>query len=135
MYQNTKTKNIREDLVEKDLCYKIVGVLMEVYKQLGSGHREQYYQRAIAAELTRQKYSFKQFVRTTLNYKDAPIGVYILDFLIEGRVVLEIKKDNYFSRQHIDQVNGYLKTLDLRLGILANFTKEGVKFKRIVNLY
>jgi len=128
-------KNIREDLVEKDLCYKIVGILMEVYKHLGSGHRERYYQRGVAEELKRQNYNYKQFVRVTLDYKDVPIGVYILDFLIEGRVVLEIKKDNYFSKQHIDQVNGYLRALGLKLGILANFTKEGVKFKRIVNLY
>ena len=108
---------------------------MEVFKQLGSGHREQYYQRAVAAEFKRQGYNFKQFVRVNLNYKGLPIGIYILDFLIEGRVILEIKKDNYFSKQHIDQVNGYLKALNLKLGILANFTKDGVKFKRIVNLY
>ena len=128
-------ENIRADLVHKELCYKIVGVLMEVYKQLGSGHREQYYQRGVAVELKKQGYLFEQFVRVALNYKDTPIGIYILDFLVEGRVVLEIKKDNYFSKQHIDQVNGYLKTLNLQLGILANFTKDGVKFKRIVNLY
>jgi GxxExxY protein len=134
MYENTKT-NIRDDLVEKELCYKIVGVLIEVYKQLGSGHREQYYQRGVAAELKKQGFHFQEFVRVNLNYKGTPIGIYILDFLIENKIVLEIKKDNYFSKQHIDQVNGYLKTLNLQLGILANFTKDGVKFKRIVNLY
>jgi GxxExxY protein len=135
MYQNTKVKNIREDLVEKELCYKIVGVLIEVYKQLGSGHREQYYQRGVVEELKRQGFIYEQFVRVPLQYKGLPIGVYILDFLIEGKIVLEIKKDNYFSKQHIHQVNGYLKVLNLQLGILANFTKNGVKFKRIVNVY
>lgn len=47
---------------------------------------------------------------------------------------MEIKKDAHFSHQHIKQVNGYLKALNLKLGILANFTKDGVKFKRVVNL-
>ncbi len=127
-------KNIREDLVHKELCYKIGGVLIEVFKQLGSGHREQYYQRGVAEELKRQGLDFKQQVRVELNYKDAPIGIYILDFLIEGKVILEIKKNEHFSIQHIKQVNGYLKVLNLQLGMLTNFTKDGVKFRRVVNL-
>ncbi len=126
--------NIRDDLIHKELSYKIVGVLFEVYKNLGSGHREAYYQRSIAEEFGRKGLLFKQQFRVDLNYKDVKIGVYIIDFLIEDKVILEIKKDEYFSSQHINQVNDYLKSLNLQLGILANFTKSGIKFKRIVNI-
>lgn len=77
-------KNIRADLVHKELCYKIVGVLIEVFKQLGSGHREMCYQRAVAEELKRQNLSFQEQVRVRLNYKEISIGIYILDFLVGG---------------------------------------------------
>lgn len=128
-------KNLRDDLVHKELSYEIVGVLIEVYKQLGSGHREIYYQRGIVEELKRKGLEFKQQVRVKLFYKEISIGVYVVDFVIDDKVVLEIKKDEYFSAQHIKQVNGYLKALNLQLGILANFTKSGVKSRRILNLY
>ena len=58
-----------------------------------------------------------------------------MDFLIDGKIILEIKKDTNFRRTNIEQVVGYLKETNLRLGIIVNFTKEGVKFKRILNLY
>jgi len=127
-------KKIRDDLVHKELSYKIVGVLIEVFKHLGSGHREQYYQRAVAEELKKQNIAFQEQVRVRLDYKDIKIGDYVIDFVVEDVVVLEIKKNEYFSKQYIYQTSGYLKALNLQLGILANFTKDGVKFKRIVNL-
>ena len=64
-----------------------------------------------------------------LNYKNERVGNYFLDFLIENKIILEIKKDERFSRRHIEQVYSYLK-----LGIIANFTKSGLKFKRILNI-
>jgi len=62
------------------------------------------------------------------------VGNYFLDFVIENKIVLELKKCNRISQKHIEQVYAYLKATDLKLEIIANFTKEGVKFKRIVNL-
>ena len=76
---------------------------------------------------------FLEQVSISLNYKTKRIGRYFLDFLIEDKIVLEIKKDKYFSKQNIDQVLGYLKATKLKLGIVANFTSNGLKFKRIVN--
>ena len=57
-----------------------------------------------------------------------------MDFLIEGKVVLEIKVGEHFSGSNINQLFGYLKATDLKLGILANFTRTGVKYKRIINI-
>lgn len=69
-----------------------------------------------------------------LKYKGELIGKYRLDFLIDDKIVLEIKKDKLFSKKNIEQTFAYLKSRKLKLGILANFTREGLKFKRIVNL-
>ncbi len=62
------------------------------------------------------------------------IGRYYLDFLVERRIILEIKKTDYFSKKNIEQVNAYLKITNLKLAILANFTPDGIKFMRLVNI-
>jgi len=124
----------RKDLVYPELSYAIVGVLFEVYKELGSGYQEKYYQKSVALELQKRHLAYKEQVFVPLTYKSEPIGKYYLDFLIEDKVALELKKDKPFSKKNIDQVYAYLKGKSLKLGILANFTKEGLKFKRIVNV-
>ena len=125
----------KKDLIHPQLSYKIVGALFEVFKQLGSGLEEKHYQRAVAAELKRIGLSFREQVYLSLKYKEEKIGSYYLDFLIENQVVLELKKNSGTSKQNIDQVNDYLQAYGLSLGIIANFTREGVRFKRIVNIY
>jgi len=108
--------------------------LFEVFKQLGNKHHEKYYQRAVAIELKKSNLSFTEQARIPLMYKDKAIGSYRLDFLVENKVALEIKKDNNFSYKNIEQVIAYLKALDLKLGILANFTAKGLQYKRILNI-
>ena len=66
-------------------------------------------------------------------YDNKLIGKRILDFLVEEKIVVEIKKGNRFSKSHIDQVLEYLKINNLKLAILINFGSEGVMFKRIIN--
>jgi len=73
-------------------------------------------------------------VSAPLAYGGKTIGRYYLDFLIADKIVLEIKKGDRFLKTNIDQVYAYLKRFNLKLGILANFTKGGLKFKRIVNV-
>jgi GxxExxY protein len=57
-----------------------------------------------------------------------------LDFLYEDIIVIELKQGNGFSKRNINQIYSYLKATGLKLGLLINFTRDGVKFKRIVNL-
>jgi len=123
----------RKDLFYPRLSYKIIGGLFEVHNSLGAGHYEKYYQRALANEFTRIKLSFKEQVYNPLIFKNKKVGSYYLDFLIEDKIILEIKKGDRFSKKHIDQVYSYLKSNNLKLGILANFGQSGVKFKRIIN--
>jgi len=124
----------RNDLVYPDLCYQIVGILFEIYKQLGNGYQEKYYQKILALEFKKCGLSYKEQVLAPLVYKGNKIGNYLLDFVIEGKIVLELKKGEKFSRKNIEQIYAYLKTTGLKLGIIANFTKDGVRFKRIVNI-
>ena len=60
--------------------------------------------------------------------------MYYFDFLIDKKIILEIKVGNYFSRKDIQQLFAYLKVSGLQLGIIAHFTSSGVKYKRVVNI-
>jgi GxxExxY protein len=135
MDTNPKTKvNIRKDLVYKELCYQIVGVLFDVYKELGHGHPEKTYQRAVAVLLEKRKYKFVEQLYSPVIFEGKVVGKNYMDFLIEDKVVLEIKKGDYFIPSDIDQVNKYLVAKNLQLGILAYFAPRTVHWKRIVNL-
>ena len=112
-----------------------MGVLFEVSKELGYGHKEKYYCNAIAEGFRAKRIPYKEQLYTPLLFKGKVVGKYYLDFLIDSKIVLEIKKGNmYSSRKHMEQIISYLKVNNLKLGILAQFTDEGVKYKRLVNI-
>ena len=117
----------------KDDSYKIVGVIIEVFKTLGYGYQEKYYYRAIKLALLKAGFKVSEQLFTPLLFNGQSIGRYYLDFLINDLIVLEIKVSNQIYPRHIHQVLGYLKAKNLKLGIIAAFTKDGVIFKRVVN--
>ena len=127
-------KLVRKDLIYPALSYQLVGILFEVYNQLGPGYHEKYYQRAIAAEFKKCNIVFNEQVFTPLQFKNQRIGRQYLDFLVEDKIALEIKKGNRFSKRNIEQIFNYLKTAKLKLGIIANFGSKDLKFKRVINL-
>lgn len=124
----------RIDLVYPELSYKIIGILFEIYNNVGYGYQEKYYQKAVANAFKELGVKFKERLPIKLNFKNQRIGIYFLDFLVEDKIILEIKKGEYFPKTNIEQVYSYLKTTGFKLGIIANFTKRGLKFKRAVNL-
>jgi GxxExxY protein len=69
-----------------------------------------------------------------VRFKEKDLGVYYFDFLVFDKIVVEIKKRNYFSIKDINQLRAYLKAVRLKLGLLIHFTNTGVKYRRIVNL-
>lgn len=101
---------------------------------MGGNYPEKYFQKAVASGLKNCGLSFKEQLMVPITFKGSKVGNYFLDFLIENKIILEIKKGEKFRRKNIEQVYNYLKATELKLGILANFTKSGLRFKRIVNI-
>jgi len=124
----------RNDLVYPELSYEIVGCAYEVWDELGPGHSEKIYQKSYAIVLRTKNKKFQEQVYYSLKFRDEIVGKGFLDFLIDDKIIVELKKDGNFSKTNIEQVLNYLKLSNLKLAILINFTKEGVKFKRIVNV-
>ena len=121
------------DIIEKELSYKVVGILMDIHRQLGNRYQEKYYQRAIAVALKRNGLDFKQELSINLNYAGEKIGRYSLDFLIENKIVLEIKCVPELKPIDFKQVLAYLKAEKIELGTLVNFRPESLVYKRILN--
>lgn len=121
-------------LLYPELSYQIVGLLYDVYNELGYGLKERQYQRAMAAALRKEDISFEEQLHMPLYYREEKVGNLYLDFLIEKKIILELKRGTTFSKKNIDQVYEYLKAYGMQLGIIAQFTPDGVKCKRIVNL-
>jgi len=120
-------------IIYKDLSYQIVGVLFDVFNQLGPGHNEKFYEKAMARGLATIGLEFKTQVPAHLFYKGVKIGRFFLDFLIENKIVLEIKVGRAFSKQNFNQIIEYIKITNKKLAILAIFSFSGVKFIRLLN--
>ncbi|MCX5749993.1 MAG: GxxExxY protein [Candidatus Saganbacteria bacterium] len=119
-------------LIHAELSYKLVGVLYKVYNELGGGYQEKIYQSAVRKELKKSGINFTEQLGIDLLYDDKKIGRYFLDFVIENKIVLELKVVPRFSPRDIMQVLGYLKQTGLELGILASMNRNGIIMKRIL---
>ena len=125
----------RDDLIYPELSYKVIGCAFDVYNELGFGHHENAYQRSISLALKNSGIHFKEQVFSPLLYKGNVVGRRYFDFLVEEKLIVELKKDHRFSKQHIDQVKEYLCRSGLKLALLINFTKTKVEYMRVLNLY
>lgn len=123
----------RDDLVYPELSYKIVGFSYEIFNQIGGGHKEAVYQKAYSVILKENNVPFKEQVYYPVRFMGKTIGKNFFDFLIDDKIVVELKKDMRFSKAHIDQVLNYLKVSNLKLAILINFGNQGAICKRIIN--
>ena len=124
----------KAELVYPELSYKIVGLLFEVYNELGPGHKEKVYEKALAALFEENNIQYKEQLFCPVVFKGKQIGKYFIDFLVEKKIVLELKQGIRTSKKNLDQVHTYLKTNDLKLGIIAQFGTDEVKFKRVLNI-
>ena len=128
---NKSNKNL-ENVVYPELSYKLVGLLYKVYNFLGGGYQEKYYQAAVRKELLTTNIPFLEQVKADLIYRSNVIGRYYLDFIIDHRIVLELKTAPVFAKRDIIQVLNYLKQSNLKLGVLVSFNRQNLTFKRIL---
>jgi GxxExxY protein len=119
---------------DETICTQVIGAAIEVHRHLGPGFLESIYRQALAWELAQQGFRVEEEKIIVVAYKQLQIAGQRLDLLINGRVVVEIKCVDAFHPIHRAQVLSYLKTTNLRLGLLLNFHEEVLKdgIKRVV---
>ncbi|MDD5593664.1 MAG: GxxExxY protein [Candidatus Margulisbacteria bacterium] len=118
-------------IVQPELSYKIMGVLFAVHNELGPNCNEKHYQRAIRDHFEKANIKFNEQLKVNIK-RPHYIATYYIDFLVESSVILEIKATPRFSRNHILQLLSYLRETGVELGILANFSRRNLIYKRIL---
>jgi GxxExxY protein len=122
------------ELIHKEITEKIIGASFEVHKFLGNGFQEVIYQRALAWEFEQVELSFHREIEQEIFYKhlSEPIGLRRADFVVEGKVLVELKAVIELEDVHLAQVLNYLKAYKLKVGLLINFGSKSLTFKRLV---
>ena len=128
-----ENKLIGAKVVYPELSYEIVGLLYDVHNQLGNRYQEKYYQRAVEVKLKGKKSLYKREIEVDLTIDNEKIGKYFLDFLIDNKVVLELKVKPILTKNDYRQIRAYLESCKLKLGILVNFYGDSLEYKRILN--
>ena len=123
-----------EKLKYSDITEKIIGASFEVHKFLGNGFQEVIYQRALAYEFSKANLSFAREIEQEIFYKELnePIGTRRADFVVEGKVLVELKALSQLEDVHLAQVLNYLKAYKLEVALLINFGSKSLTFKRLV---
>lgn len=120
------------ELIYPELSYKIQGCFFEVYNSLGFGHKEVLYQRALAKELELQGINFEREKKINVTYKGKFIGNYTPDFLIDDKIIIEIKALSFLHKSAVSQTLNYLKGTKYKLAYLVNFGGVKLELKRMV---
>lgn len=109
-------------LYEKELTSQIIGVAIDVHKALGPGLLESAYQACLAQEMELRKIPFEREKPLPVSYRGEYVECgYRLDFLVDGKVVVELKSVNELHSIHEAQLLTYLKLTGCRVGLLINF--------------
>lgn len=120
-----------EDFLYKDLSYTVRGILFDIKKNLGLGHKEQIYQRAFESELEKRKINFSKEKQIPIIYNKKKIGVYQPDFVVDEKIIVEFKALPFIGTRETKQLWTYLKGSDYKLALLVNFGND-LEIKRVI---
>jgi len=121
------------EIVYKDLSYQIVGLAMEVHKQLGFGFLEKVNENALGILLRRDGLKVQTQHPIVVRFEGEVVGKYYADMLVEEKIILELKVAERISPAHKAQALNYLKGTGLKLAIILNFGPKKLEAHRVVN--
>jgi GxxExxY protein len=116
----------------KEVTEAIIGSAFEVYNHLGYGFLHRVYQRALQVELLRRGFSGELERRTTVRYKEVIVGEYDGDMIVNDAVLIEVKIAPQYDKRDEAQLLNVLKATGLKIGILLNFGRYKVEYKRLI---
>lgn len=119
-------------LLHRELTEKIIGAAFAVHRELGFGFLERVYQRALQVELLRLGVGVELEKRVQVRYKGVVVGDYDADLIVEGVVAVELKVNAQYDKRDEAQLLNELKATGLKVGVLINFGRVKVEFKRLV---
>jgi GxxExxY protein len=117
---------------EQELTQKILEASFAVHNALGAGFLEKVYANALSLELRQMGLVCAQEVPFKVKYKDAVVGDYSADLVVEKRVLVELKACTGLDSVHEAQILNYLKASGIHVGLLMNFGKPRLEYRRFV---
>lgn len=113
------------------IAHSVIGAALDVHRVLGPGLGEAVYEEALCLELAAIGLPYARRVGIPLRYRDALIGQYIADLVVDGALIVELKSVERLAPIHHAQLRSYLRAPDMRLGLLVNFNvallKDGIQ--------
>lgn len=121
-----------DKLLHRSVTEKIIGAAFEVHGELGYGFLERVYERALQVELIRRGSTAEIEKRVQVHYKEVVVGDYDSDLIVDGCVLVELKVNPQYDRRDEAQLLNVLKATGLKVGLLVNFGRTKVEYKRLV---
>ena len=122
----------KHGLEHEELTRKIIGCSIEILNGLGHGLLEKPYENALVAEFGLRGIAYRQQPRYDVMYKDVAVGEYIPDLIVADKVVVDTKVVDHITDHEIGQMLNYLKITGLKVGLIINFRKARLEWRRVV---
>ena len=121
------------EIILKEESYKLVGICMEIHRELGMGFKEIVYKDALEYEFKTKNISYTREKEFKIEYKGIILPHrYYADFIVFGSIILEVKASYMIVNNFVSQTINYLKASGLQLGIIANFGEKSFASQRVV---
>lgn len=124
---------IKSEYKHSEITEAVIGCAMKVHNSLGKGFPEVIYQRAFLIELNKTELTIEREIEQSVYYEDQLVGKRRVDFLINKTILVEIKAIGELDNSSINQILNYIEAFNLEIGLLINFGKDRLEFKRFTN--
>jgi GxxExxY protein len=116
-----------------DVTEKIIGAAMRIHRYLGNGFQEVIYQRCLEIELKNLGLNFEREKNQNIFYEGLAVGTRRVDFLVEEKILIELKAITQLEKVHLAQAINYIEAFELEVGLLINFGATSLQFRRLQN--
>ncbi len=121
------------ELVLKNESFQLMGLMFRVHRQLGPSCKEKNYQDAIEMIFKKEGINYEREKEVYIPFEGEKLGGFFLDFLVWGKIILEVKSKLFITHEDVRQVVRYLQATGVSLALLVNFKREKVEYKRVIN--
>lgn len=121
-----------KDFLYKELSYQIIGAAMKIHRRLGSFLPEHCYQHALVIEFHNLGIHCTEQQCFQVYYDEKHCGHFFTDVIVDNKVILELKSDEYISKNHLSQLFTYLRISKLHVGYILNFGRRSLEFRRLI---
>ena len=120
------------DTTGNDLTYKIIGAAMAVHNEIGFGFKEEVYEKALEVKLKHSEIEVERQFQVFVEYEGEQVAIFYLDLFAEQQVVIEIKAFSHqLTNDELAQVINYLKATGAPVGLLFNFGRRKLEYRRV----